>query len=663
MKNIAVFSQSLTVDYALEVLRGITSFFDEKDDVRLFITQTRFPSLTDGLFEYQYWSGTEILKSRQIDAIIVISGSYASYLSSEQLRTLFKPFCSKPIISIAVDLEYENSFYTTTSCTDVYKKIVEHLKNKHGCKKIAFMSANLTQSQEAADRFEAFKNALSENQLEYDPDLIFDGRFTTSSARAYMSQRFTSKDQINFDAIVAANDLMALGCENVLMDLGVEIPDEVKIVGFDDTYHARYSSPSLSTVAQQIFKQGYEAAEVAYKILCGKTVERRNNVELLLKFRQSCGCIDKKSKSDEYIDYDGHVCMEEADHYMEKYRRHFEEIFTLYTLFDTIHTAGDLSTLYSSLKFLIEQMDMNYLSIYMYDNPVPIVRGNPFQLPSKANLIMFSDIKNGVGRFEPEISVDINQTFLADQTCDIKNGNFLVSPIFSGKLQYGYVVCNVQKSDFEFYNIYLKIMSNMIVNAYEFTKTYTKNKTLEEQNENLLLSNTDLELRSKTDELTGILNRRGFLEDGQEMIYMSVRMKRSGIVFFADMDGLKTINDTYGHEMGDKAICVQSKVLQQSLRSTDILGRISGDEFAFITDGMQLEVIDSLRKKIDSLCKKLSKENDLPFELSISIGAAVYSNSNLNLMDLLVEADKNLYIAKKQKKNGLNQTEQKISRL
>ncbi|MCR4953461.1 MAG: GGDEF domain-containing protein [Treponema sp.] len=663
MKNIAVFAQSLTVDYALEVLKGITSFFEEKDDVCVFLTQTRFPTINEGIFEYQYWSGAEILKTKQIDAVILITSSYASYLSSQELKDFFRPFASKPIVSVSLDLEFENSVYTTVCCDQAYHDIVKHLKEVHGCKKIGFMSANLTTSTEAKERFEAYKKALADNGFEFNEDYVLDGRFTASSAREAIGKKFTSKDQIEFDSIIAANDLMAMGCSQAFSELGVKIPNELKIVGFDDTYHAKLSTPTLSTVAQQIHQQGLKAAELAYKIVNGETVPKRNVVDLYIKFRQSCGCIEAGSRRGEYKNVEGKLCPEEADAYIEKYQRHYDEINSIYTLFDTINIAGGLYKLYSTLIYLVEQMSMQNLYIYMFPESISCNRGEIITLPEEAELLMYSDLPTKSGSFKPGTKMNIQEKIISEEALGEGKGIYLLSPIFAGRENYGYMICNVRKSDFEVYNIYLKILSNIIINSLEFTKTYIKNQSLEVEKKNLIISNADLDLRAKTDELTGILNRRGFYEMGQEALNISLRMNRTGIVFFADMDGLKTINDTYGHEMGDKAICVQAEVLKRSLRSTDILGRLSGDEFAFITDGMQLEYFEGIRNKINALCKELSKENSLPFEISISIGAAVYSKDKPRLMELLVEADKNLYTEKKQKKCRSNQTEEQTSRL
>ena len=112
------------------------------------------------------------------------------------------------------------------------------------------------------------------------------------------------------------------------------------------------------------------------------------------------------------------------------------------------------------------------------------------------------------------------------------------------------------------------------------------------------------------------------------------------------MDGLKKINDTYGHEMGDKAIMLQARVLKDIFRSSDVIGRLSGDEFGIVALGMKMSHIEKIRLKIEMLCKKVSIENQLPFTLSISLGAVDLQKSSV-LKKLLSEADKELYKEKK----------------
>lgn len=196
-------------------------------------------------------------------------------------------------------------------------------------------------------------------------------------------------------------------------------------------------------------------------------------------------------------------------------------------------------------------------------------------------------------------------------------------------------------------NILLKVITNVIVQAYDYTKTLKQKNLLETMNKELKEINIDLSISSRTDELTKLLNRRGFMEYGQKLILFSQEIDNDGVVFFADLDGLKRINDKYGHEYGDKAIIGVSEVLKVAFRKMDIIGRLSGDEFGIIASGMDITHIDKLREKIDSLCADYSEKNNFPFILSLSLGASSFNYLNKDLNELLKTADQSLYEQKK----------------
>ena len=243
--------------------------------------------------------------------------------------------------------------------------------------------------------------------------------------------------------------------------------------------------------------------------------------------------------------------------------------------------------------------------------------------------------------FKPGLFFNPHEKLFADRAFEDVTGIFLLNPIFMGDANYGYMLCRISHNKFADYNVYLKIIINSIAQAYEYTSKIRENRTMERES-------TDLALQSRMDELTGVLNRRGFIEQGQTALDILQETDTSGAIFFADMDGLKKINDTYGHEMGDKAIMLQAIVLKTVFRSSDVIGRLSGDEFGIVALGMKMNYVDNIRLKIQMLCKKVSIENQLPFTLSISLGAVDLQKSSI-LKQLLAEADKELYKEKKKK--------------
>ena len=197
--------------------------------------------------------------------------------------------------------------------------------------------------------------------------------------------------------------------------------------------------------------------------------------------------------------------------------------------------------------------------------------------------------------------------------------------------------------------ILMKLIINAIANAYDYTQELTKNENLTSRNERLLRNNQELNFQNSIDELTHVLNRRGFMEKADKELKKAAKNGLSGMVFFADMDGLKKINDTYGHKIGDIAIRTQAKVLTEAFRTTDIVGRLSGDEFAIVSTGLKKSDIASIRTRIDLLNITLSKEAGLPLTLSISLGHVAFTPDNVDLDTLLSKADQKLYKEKELK--------------
>jgi diguanylate cyclase (GGDEF)-like protein/PAS domain S-box-containing protein len=158
---------------------------------------------------------------------------------------------------------------------------------------------------------------------------------------------------------------------------------------------------------------------------------------------------------------------------------------------------------------------------------------------------------------------------------------------------------------------------------------------------------------SITDQLTGLYNRRGFLSLVEQQLKLSDRNKSGMLLFFADLDLLKQINDTLGHEEGDKALIEAANTLRETFRTSDIIARLGGDEFAVLaidTDKSNSEIFsDRLQQLVDN-CNKKENRN---FRLSISIGSAYYDPENpCSIDDLLVRADKLMYEKKMRKKES-----------
>jgi diguanylate cyclase (GGDEF)-like protein len=154
---------------------------------------------------------------------------------------------------------------------------------------------------------------------------------------------------------------------------------------------------------------------------------------------------------------------------------------------------------------------------------------------------------------------------------------------------------------------------------------------------------------SVKDELTGLYNRRGFLTFAEEQIKIACSGRRELLVVFADVDGLKAINDRHGHSEGDRALKRTAEVLLAVFRETDLVARLGGDEFAVLALDCSPAGLVRINAHFDKLLRAI---NDLaePWKLSISVGALhVNSRHQLSIEELLGNADRMMYDRKRAK--------------
>lgn len=154
---------------------------------------------------------------------------------------------------------------------------------------------------------------------------------------------------------------------------------------------------------------------------------------------------------------------------------------------------------------------------------------------------------------------------------------------------------------------------------------------------------------SVTDELTGLYNRRGFFAVAQQQLKVAERARRHVVLFFADLDHMKEINDTLGHQEGDGALADAAFVLKQTFRESDIIGRIGGDEFAVFAVDAASETQDALLVRLQTALQRQNRRAQ-KYVLSMSVGTAHYDPQAPSSLDqLMAIADTMMYDRKRKK--------------
>ena len=149
---------------------------------------------------------------------------------------------------------------------------------------------------------------------------------------------------------------------------------------------------------------------------------------------------------------------------------------------------------------------------------------------------------------------------------------------------------------------------------------------------------------SEYDSLTGLRNRRSFLKAAEYLLLLNERSYISPVLVFADLDNFKTVNDQFGHDMGDKVLRHFSDIAQSSFRKSDILARYGGDEFVMLLTNTSLETAESAAQRLRKEFGAWAANNG--FRTGVSFGLAVVPKGKNNLDDILRQADAALYDAK-----------------
>jgi len=175
-------------------------------------------------------------------------------------------------------------------------------------------------------------------------------------------------------------------------------------------------------------------------------------------------------------------------------------------------------------------------------------------------------------------------------------------------------------------------------------------RELEEAVEERRRAEEELRELSLTDELTGLYNRRGFFILAEQHFKTARRTNQSSLIIYADMDGLKQINDNFGHHEGSQAISKTADILRQTFRESDIIARLGGDEFVILAAGAS-DAMDNVGRRLQEKLQTYSEQAGHGYTLSLSLGSVgVKADAGSTIEELVARADEAMYRHKRNKR-------------
>lgn len=234
----------------------------------------------------------DLVSGERIDGLILWSGALDWHVGQEKMEKFIKRYTPLPVISL------ESTFEGITSILmDNYhgmREVMTHLIEVHGYRRIAHIRGPENHFG-AREIYRAYSETLTEAGLSYDANLVTPpanwGQKAGSAMMELLLDERGLRPQVDIEAIVACDDDLALGAMKVLQARGIQIPDDIAIVGHDDDQEGEFDTPPLTTVRPPFYEMGWQATELALALLRGEHVAERVILPTKAIVRQSCGCV------------------------------------------------------------------------------------------------------------------------------------------------------------------------------------------------------------------------------------------------------------------------------------------------------------------------------------------------------------------------------------
>jgi diguanylate cyclase (GGDEF)-like protein len=627
LKNIAVIVAGIDEEYQNGVINGINSYA-RKNNVNVSYFTAFGGVLSNSSYDAGEYNIYNLINFSKFDGAILMTNTIGDFEIREKIIGRVK---ESGIPAVVFDCSDYPEFYNVKiENSKAMREIIQHVICEHKAKNIAFISGPLA-NPEATDRYNAFVELMNEYNLPIDEKSVYFGEFRNIDGKKAVNQFIQSGIEIP-DAIICANDAMALAAVNELERYGYHVPEDIIVTGFDNTYHASHYSPAITTVARPLFNAGYKACDILDKLVGGVECEKTTLLSATPIFSESCGCSTEYDVND-----------------FKSYKK------STYKIIDSFRTEISLLNRVTSSLADSESIQENIEKISSFLNEIDC---------EKFSLCLCSDWK-GAFKSKDKIRKDGQTGYTRNMTAPLvwtKDGQRAVNLFSSaemfpekqegyGNISYflplhfrerclGYYI--IENSEFPIDSLLCHSLIMNISNSVEnIRKLFHLNNAISELDKLYVI-----------DPLCRIYNRNGFIRLADVIFKKSIAEKEKVMICFIDMDGLKLINDNYGHNEGDFALKKLADIIKECSEESMVCARFGGDEF--IIFGIADE--DAAYEIESRLTSRLSEMNSIlnkPYEFSASIGMCVTEvHEDDKLFSLITMADDKMYEQKKLKKTS-----------
>ena len=628
-KKIGVFVSHIYDNYPKRVCQGILERAKE-----FGFRVEMYSSLMEGENLGMYTSGEFSILSLpsfdELDGVIFLSGVYRSAALRERIFSLLLRHAEIPTVNISNDRSVFPTIMLDNNAP--FSSLAAHMVDVHGAKRLCYLGSSI--ERKFSDiRENLFKATLQQRNIPVsDADIVLSGY----DARAVKNALHTFTESGLPDCIVCYNDRMACLLMEAAAEEGFLVPDDFAVTGCDNTIESALLSPALTTITFPLEQLGAAAVDGLQRHFLGHDMPPVYTVTAEPLVRCSCGCR-------QYPNFPGIML---SAHLGRQLGLTEASIMHSLNLSLSTQNVGDIDDALESISSHVlehEPCSEYYLCLYSDWNSISshileITANSREDKPSDMVLMKFG-IRNG--KQLPSCEFQKN-TLLPPHILKDSDTPYLFIPLYFNEKAFGYVATAYENDQISCHFHSILLLMNL---------SRTLQSICEKKSAGLLIQR--LETIYLKDSLTGLLNKHGFEQAEEALVINAKSMHTDLCCFFLDMDGLKTVNDTFGHGEGDFALQVIGQAIKSAEKPEDLSARFSGDEFYIL--GMDYSDDEAMNfiKNVKTYLANYNRLSDRPYLISVSGGYYIVPTDGLSdtktVFDYFSKADQQMYAEKKRK--------------
>ncbi len=492
--------------------------------------------------------------------------------------------------------------------------ITEHLIKEHNITRLQYVGGP-DDHPDSIERGQAFLDCLRDNNLE-PYGYSYYGFMRSSGRKAYEEAKASGKPLA--EAFVCANDFNALGFCIAAKEDGLVPPKDFLITGFDNQADAKNYFPSITSIDRNLDGLGYNSLLHLLDIVDGRAArDSKKTISGIVTQGGSCGCEKERNLSFQYLE--------------------LNNLFMLRNENDTLQ-KGARERLCGNDTFEQYQEELRQCITKKGLSDFRICVSHYITEPDCTKNVGYDEVIDAYGA-DSYVQLNRNEGLIPDDFRDETTKIYWFGTLHCKEKTLGYSIFKYRSTLFDF--------------QYHRTLNETASLAVENIKQSMILNevNQKLECLYIKDSLTGLYNRFGYNSFAGQMY-----KKNNGKIYvvFIDMDNLKVMNDTYGHDYGDLALKGIAEAIKSVYTDTDVKVRMGGDEFLVIGPYVDEESLDKKEKQVSEYLLEYTEKTNLPIKLEVSMGHSfsegVANMACTGLESMLKQADSKMYEHKLEKK-------------